>query len=231
MYIPSRNGGAVMTIPGAGGTRDSVLDHAIVLAQRGYGVLDLDPRGHGISQGAPMDLGWYGELDVDAGVSFLSRQPDVDPRRIAVLGTSMGGEEALTTAAVDKRISAVVNEGGWCRVFGDLQPLFERDPMQAALIPYYWTFLTSARFMTSAEPPIALARTMPLVSPRPVLLIAASEQPEMLLMTHLQDQARTSSDLWIAPETSHTQALYVHPQEWTARVLDFLDKALLETPA
>ena len=229
-YIPSRNGAAVMTITGGGGTRDGVLDHSIVLAQHGYGVLDLDPRGHGLSQGEPMDLGWYGEFDVDAGVSFLSRQTEVDPKRIAIFGTSMGGEEGLTAAARDPRIRAVVNEGGWCRVFDDLQPVFQQDPLQAALIPYYWTFLTSARFMTAAEPPPPLAKLMPLISPRLVLMIAASEQPEMLLMAHLQQQTAGNSELWIAPNTSHTQALYTHPEAWSSRVLSFLDNALSDNP-
>ena len=177
-----------------------------------------------------MDLGWYGKLDVDAGVSFLSQQSDVDPNRIAVFGTSMGGEEGLTAAAVDPRIRAIVNEGGWCRVFDDLQPVFQQDPLQAAMIPYYWTFLTSARLMTSAEPPPPLTQLMPLISPRPVLMIAASEQPEMLLMTHLHELAASNSELWIAPNTSHTQALYTHPEEWSARVLSFLDNALPDSP-
>lgn len=219
-----------MTITGGGGTRDGVLNHSMVLAQHGYGVLDLDPRGHGLSQGDPMDLGWYGEVDVDAGVSFLSRQTDVDPNRIAIFGTSMGGEEALTAAAFDRRIRAVVNEGGWCRMFDDLQPVFQQDALQATLIPYYWTFLRSAERMTSAEPPPPLARLMPLITPRPVLMIAASEQPEMLLMRHLQQQAAGNSELWVAPNTSHTQALYTHPDEWSARVLSFLDNALSDEP-
>jgi uncharacterized protein len=229
-YIPSRNRAAVLAIPGAGGTRDGVLDHSIVLARHGYGVLDLDPRGHGLSEGAPMDLGWFGEFDVDAGVGFLSNRPEVDPTRIAVLGTSMGGEEALTTAANDPRIAAVVNEGGYCRVFDDLAPVFEHDRAQLALLPYYWTLLSSARLTTSAQPPTPLSRAMAQTSPRPVLLIAASEEPEMTVMAHLHDVAPRSSELWLAPNTPHTQALYVHPGEWSTRVLTFLDRALLSDP-
>jgi pimeloyl-ACP methyl ester carboxylesterase len=197
------------------------------VAQHGYGVLDLDPRGHGLSEGAPMDLGWYGEFDVDAGVGFLSNRPEVDPTRIAVLGTSMGGEEALTTAANDPRIAAVVNEGGYCRMFDDLGPVFEHDRLQLALLPYYWTLLSSVRLTTSAQPPTPLSRAMAQTSPRPVLLIAASQEPEMTVMSHLHDVAPLSSELWLAPNTSHTQALYVHPDEWSNRVLTFLDRALL----
>jgi serine aminopeptidase S33 family len=105
-YIPSRNGAAVLTIPGGGETRDGIFDQAVVVARNGYGVLDLDTRGHGPSQGTPMDFGWFGDLDVAAGISFLSAQEEVDPSRITALGLSMGGEEALTAAATDPRLRA-----------------------------------------------------------------------------------------------------------------------------
>jgi hypothetical protein len=80
--------------------------------------------------------------------------------------------------------------------------------------------------MTSAPPPMPLARAMQQISPRRVLLISASEEPEVTVMSHIQRMAPDSSELWIAPNTSHTQALYVHADEWQARVLDFLDQAL-----
>jgi hypothetical protein len=36
-----------------------------------------------------------------------------------------------------------------------------------------------------------------------------------------------STELWIALSTSHAQALYIHPEEWPARVLGVLDHALV----
>ena len=71
-YIPSTNRAAVVLMHGSGSTRSAVLDHAIVLAERGYGVLLFDSRGNGDSDGRAMGLGWYGDLDTAAAVSFLS---------------------------------------------------------------------------------------------------------------------------------------------------------------
>lgn len=103
-YMPSRNGAAVVLRHGATSTRSDTLDEAVVLARHGYGVLATDARGHGRSGGVAMDWGWHGDLDTGAAVTYLARRPDVDVDRIAVIGLSMGGEEALGAAAVDPRI-------------------------------------------------------------------------------------------------------------------------------
>ena len=58
-----------------------------------------------------MDFGWWGDRDIAAAVSFLARQPGVRAGQIAVLGESMGGEQALAAAGSDPRIRAVVAEG------------------------------------------------------------------------------------------------------------------------
>jgi uncharacterized protein len=50
-YIPASNRAAVVLLHGAGSTRHAVLDHAVVLARHGYGVLLFDARGHGRSGG------------------------------------------------------------------------------------------------------------------------------------------------------------------------------------
>ena len=88
-----------------------MLDHAVVLARHGYGVLLYDARGMGRSGGRAMDFGWYGDRDVAAAVSFLASRPEVDPTKIGAVGLSMGGEEAVGAAALDQRIRAVVGEG------------------------------------------------------------------------------------------------------------------------
>lgn len=109
--VPSKAGAAVVLLHGAGSTRSGVLDQAVVLGRAGYGVLLFDARGHGRSGGRAMDFGWRGDEDVAAAVTFLRAQPDVDDERIAAVGMSMGGEEAIGAAADDTRIKAVVAEG------------------------------------------------------------------------------------------------------------------------
>ena len=100
-YIPPRNGAAVVLLPGAGSTRTAVLGQAAVLARHGYGALLVDTRGHGRSGGHAMDFGWWGDRDIAAAVSFLDRQPGIRGGKVALLGESMGGEQALAAAGAD----------------------------------------------------------------------------------------------------------------------------------
>jgi uncharacterized protein len=58
-----------------------------------------------------MDFGWWGDRDITAAVAYLARQPGVRPGKIAVLGLSMGGEQAIAALGADPRIRAVVAEG------------------------------------------------------------------------------------------------------------------------
>ena len=82
-----------------------------MLARHGYGVLALDNPGNGESEGHSNGLGDNAQAAMDAGLDYLARRPDVDPRRIAGFGVSMGGEVLLETAAHDRRLAAVVSDG------------------------------------------------------------------------------------------------------------------------
>jgi dipeptidyl aminopeptidase/acylaminoacyl peptidase len=108
-YLPSQNGAAVIVFPGTGSGR------AEMLARHGYGVLLLDPRGQGDSEGDPNMLGWTGERDLRAAVDYLRARPDVEAERIGGLGLSVGGELMLQAAAHDDRLRAVVSEGAGIR--------------------------------------------------------------------------------------------------------------------
>src|SRR5690606_361580 len=71
-FAPALGGAAVVLLPGAGSSRDAVVDHLAVLHEGGFAVLALDPRGHGRSTGRGMDWGWYGEADIAAAVTYLA---------------------------------------------------------------------------------------------------------------------------------------------------------------
>jgi pimeloyl-ACP methyl ester carboxylesterase len=223
-YVPSRNGAGVVVLHGSGSTRSHVLDHLKVLGRHGYGVLAIDARGHGDSGGVAMDLGWYGKLDVGAAVSFMARQPDVDPGRIGLLGLSMGGEEALTAAAGDPRIGAVVSDGASAHSLADAGSLGVDGVLS---LPFYWVAFAAAELMTPAPPPMGLEDAIGRIAPRPVLLISATDGVESVLNRKYRAVAPGSTDLWEVPDAAHTRSIWTHPDEWARRVLGFLDGALL----
>ncbi len=222
-YIPSHNGAAVVLLHGSGSTRTSVLDQAAVLGRHGYGVLMVDARGHGQSGGVAQDNGWWGNSDTSSAVGWLSARSEVTNGRIAVMGISMGGEEAIGAAAVDPRIHAVVTDGAlW------------RGAMDDGWLPHSFTGYVDrvslsvqtalTGLLTSAPTPPSLASSLQASAPRPVLLIAG--KPELEGDRLLYNASPTNVQLWELPDTGHTAGLATHPAQWEAHVIGFLNQSL-----
>jgi uncharacterized protein len=223
-YTPSENGVAIVLLPGSGGAKDSTLAHAEVLAEHGYGVLALDSRGTGESGGIGNAWGWHGVADIAAATSWLSQRPEVDADRIAAVGLSMGGEEAITAAAAGVPLGAVVAEGVSARAPADLEYL-PTDPAgvtQRLMARIMWG---AADLMTDASPPVRLRDALAQADDVPVLIIAGSDVDEALAAPYL-GQASRSVELWSLEATPHIQSLSRHPDQWEARVIGFLVSSL-----
>lgn len=228
-WVPPTNGAAVVLQPGASSTRAAVVDQAAVLVRHGYGVLLVDPRGMGTSDGEAMNLGWYGERDVTAAIDWLVDEAGIEPVHIGALGESMGGEQVLGALAVDDRLQAVVAEGATGRVADDTAWLPDafgiRGSFQHA-VDHLTTALTDV--LTGAPRPGTLHDAIASAE-RPVLLIVAGEvDDEQRAAEYLRGAAPEWVEQWIVPGAAHTDGLDVRPAAWEERVVDFFDAALVD---
>jgi hypothetical protein len=165
-YVPSRNGAAVIAFPG----RTGPVPHARMLARHGYGVLLLDMRGNGESDGAANAFGWGSGKDLDAALDFLERRPDVRSGAIGGLGLSVGGEQLLEAAASDERLAAVVSDGAGYRT---LHEVLQDDGTATILTPQLAILFGAVRVLSPEPYPEPLDELVGRISPRAVLLIEA----------------------------------------------------------
>ena len=222
-YVPSRNGAGVVVVAGSGSTREGVLAQGAVLATHGYGVLFLDNRGHGASGGNAMDFGWYGNQDLGGAVTWLANRPDVTGGRVAVLGESMGGEEAIGALGSNPAIRAVVAEGVTGRIAAD------HAWLPSTLAGYLmraedWVTYNTANMLTGASEPPSLASSLRAASPRPVLLIAGKD--EVQAGRYFRNASPSNVQLLQLNDAAHTAGLQVHRALWTERVISFLNTSL-----
>ncbi|KAH0497662.1 hypothetical protein TgHK011_004951 [Trichoderma gracile] len=82
---------------------------AVELQEAGFNVLLYDNRGFGESGGRRFDVDPIRAQDdyVDA-FDYAASLPEVDPGRIVLWGVSLSGGVAISTAAIDRRVKAVV---------------------------------------------------------------------------------------------------------------------------
>jgi pimeloyl-ACP methyl ester carboxylesterase len=227
-YVAGTTDAAAILLHGAGSTRSDVLDHAAVLARNGYGVLMIDARGHGESSGEAMDFGWYGDLDIAAGTGFLESRTDVDPRRIGVVGMSMGGEEAIGATAANASIDAVVAEGATARGAADKEWLSDEYGWRGAIQERFekvqdWV----TEYLTKSSSPVSLRSAVESNREARFLLITAGRVPdEGYAAAFIAAGAPDRVEVWEVDGSGHTDGLATDPSGWEARVIGFLDEQL-----
>jgi uncharacterized protein len=223
-YVPSRNGAAVIVYPG----RAKAQKHARYLARAGYGVLLVDRRGEGASDGDPNGFGWTFDEDIRAGVGFLEDRPDVDPDRIAGLGLSVGGEMMLQTAADTPGLATVVSDGAGARVMSE--ELADQSGLSKVIgAPLYAMKTASLTVFSDHAPPSGLTTYIPRIAPRPILLIHAAHGEVDAKTPEYLAAARGPIEDWEVPRGGHTAGIDTMPREYARRVLAFLADALPAT--
>jgi len=228
-YIPSRNRAAVILLHGYPGSRQQNLRRAEWLAGRGYGVLLLDQRGQGMSEGDVFTFGKHEVRDVEAAHRYLAGQPDVDAGRIGSWGVSMGGVLALLHAARNQEIKAVLSESAFWSLEATIAGAVELStglpafPF-AALIR--WFAERSGGFSASDVVPAAVIRS---ISPRPVLILQGGRDGVVPPDSgrRLYEAAGDPRELWFEPDLGHTHFIDARPKEYERRAVAFFDRYLL----
>jgi len=116
-FVPEHNGHrfpAIIGLHGSGGGHATMADPAAQLA--GYGFAVFVPHYFDRTGTTPVvdkqtairNFPVWGKTVWDA-ITHVEHQPAVDPNRIGLLGFSLGAYLALSVAAVDQRVKAVVD--------------------------------------------------------------------------------------------------------------------------
>lgn len=136
LYTPDRVAGkrsaGIAMAHGFSGVKEMDLPlFAERFAATGFTTLVFDYRSFGESDGEPR-----GQLfpqqqieDYRNAVTFLSLQPEVDPERIGVWGTSFSGGHVLHLGAFDRRLRAVVSQVPAVSVFANAQRVHQPEQL------------------------------------------------------------------------------------------------------
>lgn len=219
--------GTIVFAHGQSGSLDGDWHLAPHIVERGFNILMFDFRAHGRSAGTHVTFGAGEVLDVRGALDWLEAEQGVE--RAGVLGFSMGGAVALTTAAHDRRIAAVVADCPFYQlhtvVTAGLQdmglPSLAARPLTGVAVTL--ASLLVGEVLSVAEPARWAARVR-----SPVLLIAAGNDrfvPHNDTLA-LYQALPASSDLWVVPGIDHREAYQACPEVYLARVVGWFETHL-----
>jgi dipeptidyl aminopeptidase/acylaminoacyl peptidase len=203
---PKRHGkvSAVALMHGWGGNAEDMLPFASLLYCAGYAVLLLDARNHGRSDADGFSSMPRFAEDLVHGFNWLGRQPNVDSRRLVLLGHSVGAGAALLAASRHCEPAAVVS----IAAFGHPAQLMRRL-MRAHHVPYRpigWLVLRYVEHTIQARfDEIAPCHTIARVT-CPVLVVHGEEDDRVSPADARRIYANRRDDrteLLMLPETGH----------------------------
>jgi len=118
LYVPDnlpagQKAPTIVMAHGFSATKEQALDHfAEQFVNAGFVTMVFDYRFLGGSEGEPRcQILWYEQIeDYRNAITWVSDQPEVDPDRIGIWGTSYSGAHVLWVSAYDKRVKGVVSQ-------------------------------------------------------------------------------------------------------------------------
>jgi pimeloyl-ACP methyl ester carboxylesterase len=218
--------------------------------RRTAGVLGLDFRGHGGSDDGPTTFGPAEIEDVAGALSWLA---DRGIRRVALVGSSMGGAVAMAAAVIlgdGTLVQADLDPTAPAATIGPPQPLIVgivaesvapdlRIPL-ANRIPFPIggplrrvlagrMFRAASRQIGSDIRATEPGRIVGLIDPVPLLLVhgGADRTVPPTAGRRLAAAAGPAAEHWEVPGADHGQARAADPGQWDDRVSGFLRRAFL----
>lgn len=223
-YVPSKQRAAIAFVHGGKQNRAALQPEATELARRGYGVLLFDSRNSGESDGELSTWGEAEQKDVTAALDFLSARSDVDPKRIGVLGFSIGATTVALAAASDKRAAAVVLNATWTSLEDEAHDKFNRYGRlsEAAAL---WAFRDAGIHVERIRPVDHVGE----IAPRPLFMVGGDvdDDTPVAINQRVFAAAKEPKSLWIVPGANHGECMKKAPAEYTKRLVTFFDASLL----
>ncbi len=225
--FPSSNGAAVIVVHGLKGSGASMLAHAAPLIEDGFGVLLLDLRAHGGSDGRRLTHGHQEMLDLAAAYEHVAGRPDVDADRIGMLGGSMGGSLVILAGAANPGVRALVAESPYARFDASaIEGFLGLGSARSRLV-----FVLAERMIGQEMAAIAPVDRVPGVAPRPLLLLAGGQDrivpAEAARRIHAA--AGSNAELWFEDEVGHLD-FPSKADGYGERITAFFTEHLLEPP-
>ncbi len=213
-----RCAGTVVHCHGNAGNITAHFLHVGWLPAAGWNLFCFDYRGYGRSEGHPSRAGLI--ADAHAAIDYVKTRPDVDPRRVTVLGQSLGGAVGIVAAAERGDIAALAVEGAFSHYRRIAAWHMRRNPL-------LWPFagIVPRLFMTRGHDPIDHVSR---VAPTPLLIIHGCEDDVVpsAMAEELYAAACEPKQLWLIDGVGHYAAFEDLADIARPRLLRFFSDAV-----
>lgn len=217
--------GTIVYLHGVGDCKIAGLPFAKYLSLNGYRVVLYDSRSHGESDGKFCTYGFYEKHDLVKVINFLQDKYKIT--EVGIFGTSMGAAVALQTAAIEKRIKAVISENS----FSTLRKIFDDYQKRIIKIPFHYLrnlVITHSEFIAhfKAREVSPLEAVKKITAPILFVVSKMDKHINYKYTLQLYEAATGKKELYIIENASHIDAWDVGGEDYHKKVFEFFRENL-----
>ena len=209
----------------------NVLVPAGMLSHSGFNVLMYDLRNHGESDhdNGRTSIGNKEYQDVLGAWNWLRKAKGYSPERIGVYGVSLGGATTLDSFGEEPQIAAAFVDSP----FGNLPEIIKAELARN----HYPTILTASVILmariVSGDHLLARSPTDAIYNDRgrPIYIVHGTGDERISVdqtreLAALAKQTGANLTVWIPEGVGHIGSVFVHPNEYQRKLVDFFKMAL-----
>lgn len=184
------------------------------LFDNGFGVLALEYRGHGKSEGKPTEEGVY--TDVEAAIHYLSEEQDIHIKDMVLWGRSLGGA-VVAEMATRHKVKGVILESTFTSIVDAANSILDNDNNHEVFGPGRKMLFRLANVLPTTQEFKTEEKMKKIKSP---IFIAHSKKDDIISYKLAQRNAEKNpnAQLFLSNEGSHDFSEWAFPA-----ILDFLD--------
>ncbi|MFD2370365.1 alpha/beta hydrolase [Brevibacillus sp. GCM10020057] len=204
------------------------LSLAARLIADGYDVLMFDFRNAGESSPSLTTIGLREQHDLLGAIDYAAgKRPD---HALGLVGFSMGAATSLMAGCMDERIAAIVADSPFYSLGEYLQ---ESLPQWTGLprFPFNWLILTLCPLLLGADPRRVKPFQAVQEARKPIFFIHGTQDATVPAKNSERLRALAAderTEIWLVAEAGHVRSYALCPDEYTARISCFLEKAMGE---
>lgn len=193
--------------------------------EMGYNLLVPDLRGHGMSQGDYIGMGWDDRLDIISWINFLNEN---ERDNITILhGISMGGATVMMTSGEElpSNLKLIIEDCGYTSVWDqfayELKVLFKLPPIPFMNVASLVCKIRAGYFLGAASSVKQLAKAKV-----PILFIHGDKDDfvPFYMLDKVYSAANCKKEKLVIKGAGHAKAATVNPKKYWETVREFIDK-------
>jgi uncharacterized protein len=172
------------------------------------------------------NLGPRQASDLMAAIDMVTRQPDVNPNRVGIFGTSVGGFAAMAAAEANPKVRALAVDSAYPTPESMFDTQVERLLGGSSEI---FHFITEAEFhlIGMGGPTFPVRADLPKLANVPKLFISGRDNPELAAMTErLYNEAPEPKQLLVMEHLGAGLTMEAEKREFENQTLNFFLKNL-----